>query len=281
MNFNEDNTTTFNGLYRGIVVNNGYQSSGEKQTEKNLIDSFETGRVQIRIPSMHSNDIKDEDLPWAEINESFLFGGFSNEGIGINHILSINMMVWIMFEDGDPNKPIIIGSIKGKNDINADVKSNSNCIIIETPFGLKITIDGTTDEHSYTWIDPNNNTYTINKDGIHIIDVNENDITCDSNGIIIQDTNGKKITLSSSGIELKSSGSTEKMVLGEKLNDCLEKIVTAMDALLTVLQTSTYIAPAIPASPVPLVVISAPYEAAKQAVNAAKSLILSSSNKND
>jgi len=83
------------GLYRGIV---------EKTN-----DTFKIGYVRVRIPTIHTNEITIDDLPLAYVSQPF--GGGKNYGSFI--IPPVGSSVFVMFENGDPEVPIIIGTWYG------------------------------------------------------------------------------------------------------------------------------------------------------------------------
>ena len=99
-------------LYRALVENN--------------TDPEEIGRVQVRIYGVHSfNEERGEEggttesLPWAEVIGGNDFGLL--DGVGVSSILRNNTLVWVLFEEGDVNKPIVLGVIKGKQNDQSDI----------------------------------------------------------------------------------------------------------------------------------------------------------------
>ena len=92
-----NNTQTF---YRGVIENNE--------------DPDKIGRVQVRIFGIHPDDtakVKTTMLPWAELMGSTMAG--LNTGIGLSSIPNKGTYVWIFFEAGDWNKPVVLGAIYG------------------------------------------------------------------------------------------------------------------------------------------------------------------------
>lgn len=84
---------TFFGKYRGSVVNN--------------IDPLQRGRVQVSVPAVFG----DGQLAWAEPCAPFAgnnVGFFAVPGIGAN--------VWVEFEAGDADYPILAGAFWGAQD---------------------------------------------------------------------------------------------------------------------------------------------------------------------
>lgn len=98
-------------FYRGVVEDNNHP-------EKN-------GLVKVRIFGIHTQfnensqeefeTISTEQLPWAEVVKSTDFGLVS--GVGISSILRQGTWVLVVLDNDDVNKPIIIGTISGKNSI--------------------------------------------------------------------------------------------------------------------------------------------------------------------
>jgi len=97
-------------LYRAVVEDNN--------------DPEKLGRVKVRIFGIHTknnensgeefNFISTSDLPWSEVMGGNQFGLIS--GVGTSSILRQGTWVWIVLDNENPNKPIIIGTIIGKND---------------------------------------------------------------------------------------------------------------------------------------------------------------------
>lgn len=95
-------------LYRAVVENNN------DETVKN-------GRVKVRIFGIHTemnssseeefNTIDTEHLPWAEVMGGTSFGLVG--GVGLSSVLRQGTWVWVVLDHGNPNKPIIIGTITG------------------------------------------------------------------------------------------------------------------------------------------------------------------------
>lgn len=87
----------FGGIYAGVVVFNK--------------DPEHLGRIQVRVDEVHGvkdPDVnKDENLPWAQV--SSLFGGFYDGG---SHTpWPVNSSVWVAFEHGDSDRPVILGGV--------------------------------------------------------------------------------------------------------------------------------------------------------------------------
>lgn len=97
-------------LYRAVVENNNDEE-------------LKLGRVKVRIHGLHTknnenegsfNSISKEDLPWAQVMGGNSFGLVS--GIGVSSVLRQGTWVWVMLEEDNPNKPIVIGTIIGAHE---------------------------------------------------------------------------------------------------------------------------------------------------------------------
>lgn len=85
-------------LYRAKVVDNN--------------DPDFIGRVRVHVFEMY-DEVDIENLPWAEVIGSNQFGLLA--GIGVSSILRPDTWVWVIFENNDPNCPIVLGTIAGIN----------------------------------------------------------------------------------------------------------------------------------------------------------------------
>ena len=85
---NDKKTTTYDGFYRGIVVDTN--------------DPLQSGRIQIRVYPMFKG-VLDADLPWA-IKADPEFGGAAN--VGGSRVPEIGAHVYVFFESGDHRYPV-------------------------------------------------------------------------------------------------------------------------------------------------------------------------------
>ena len=106
-------------LYRAIVENN--------------LDPEMLAKVQVRITGIHSDSQERDfegsstaDLPWAEVIGGTDFGLIN--GVGTSSVLQVGTLVWLLLEDDDPNRPIIIGVIKGITNGESDINKNARAI---------------------------------------------------------------------------------------------------------------------------------------------------------
>lgn len=78
--------TTFYGKYRGTVVNN--------------VDPLQLGRVQVSVPAV----LGDGRLSWAAACVPY-----AGNQVGIFAVPPVGANVWVEFEAGDPDRPILAG----------------------------------------------------------------------------------------------------------------------------------------------------------------------------
>lgn len=89
-----EQTPSFGFIYRAEVVDNN--------------DPAKLGRLKVRVMSLN-RDISIVDLAWAE--PSYPMGGSPNNGAIF--IPTIGSTVWVAFEEGNPNRPVWVGSFFG------------------------------------------------------------------------------------------------------------------------------------------------------------------------
>ena len=163
-----------------------YQGFYKARVEQNQ-DNLGIGRIQIRIPQFHGvpgyddNYIEPEDLPWAY--PCMPLGAGYDHGSYI--IPEVGEYVWIVFEAGDPEKPVYVGSSYGRdatsakpmgsmtdefsdsflgsqgkwyapafsNEVPKDVDKTTKRIIYKSVKGTTIAIDDSDEEESLELID--------------------------------------------------------------------------------------------------------------------------------
>ena len=106
-------------LLRGVVEDNN--------------DPLKIGRVRVRIFGVHSDKneksgakfefVKTSELPWAEVMGGTGFGLVG--GVGLSSVLHQGTWVWVMLENNEPNKPVVLGTIHGVNSESPSGKSSS------------------------------------------------------------------------------------------------------------------------------------------------------------
>ncbi|WP_282004283.1 phage baseplate assembly protein V [Propioniciclava sinopodophylli] len=82
------------GVYAGEVVNN--------------IDPMMLGRVQVKVPAM----LGEGSLNWA-----MPCAPFAGDGVGFFTVPPVGANVWVAFEGGDPDRPIVLGGFWGPGEL--------------------------------------------------------------------------------------------------------------------------------------------------------------------
>lgn len=192
--WNENTSNNLFKLYRGIVEDN-------KSPSKD-------GRVRVRIFGLHSTDknlVPTNTLPWAEFCHPLSFGFGS--GIGITSIPRTGSMVFVILENDNPNNPIIIGGISGKN-------------MTETGLNLPKS-----ERLGYWDINdlanpgyPNN--HVIETLGGHIIEIDDSS----ADKIRICHKNGNEVILNNEGISVTSVGNRTEITSGKFLQTVLNTV---------------------------------------------------------
>ena len=109
-------TTLYLGKYRGSVANN--------------IDPLQLGRVQISCPAV----LGDGQLPWA-----MPCTPYAGPGVGLFAVPPVGAAVWVEFEGGDPDYPILAGCFWGSGDVPAQ-PALASTKMLKTD-GLTLTIN--------------------------------------------------------------------------------------------------------------------------------------------
>lgn len=74
----------YHGIFRGMCINN--------------LDPTAMGRVQVRVPAV----LGDQDGGWAVPCRALGSPGAAPPSVGDS--------VWVMFEGGDPSRPVVVGT---------------------------------------------------------------------------------------------------------------------------------------------------------------------------
>jgi hypothetical protein len=107
--------TSFFGKYRGEVVNN--------------IDPLLLGRVMVTVPAVFG----DARMAWA-----LPCTPLSGNGIGIFTVPRVGAHVWVEFEGGDPDYPILAGGFWTTGEVPGNGLPTTTIIATEA---IRITID--------------------------------------------------------------------------------------------------------------------------------------------
>ena len=153
------------------------------------------GRVKVRIMGVHSDnktDVPTSTLPWANITRSLDFGGLKG-GMGISSIPQVGTWVYLFFDLGEYDRPVILGAISGKDDgsqsLDGDYMTKHT---IKTP--AKHTLEFDDGGMSINVIHANGDKIELTSSGVNIISANPISIK----GSSTVDIEGTTITLKSS-----------------------------------------------------------------------------------
>lgn len=190
---------------------NGQDMSGPCRAKVTLNkDPLNLGRVQIEIPHIYGTGKQ----VWANV-----CAPSAGPKRGIFFTPEIDDVVWVLFEDGDPDHPVVIGSFwakddrtgitnadeepkmskiktKGEHEVTFNFKEGEEKIEIKTKTGENITLE-------------NGKTVQIkDKEGKNSfkIDVSGKTITLESESKIEIKCGGNKLVIDTGGIKLESSG---------------------------------------------------------------------------
>lgn len=172
-----DTPKKITGLMVGIVAKNN--------------DEEGLGRVKVRIPRLSD----EEEFYWARVS-TFMSGN----NMGAVFIPEVDDEVLILFENGDINRPFVIGSLHNGTDIPPydGEGGENNKRIIKSRSGHIIQLDDTSGSEKIEIIDQSTNNKII-------IDSGENKITIESAGNLeIKATDGE-IIIDGREITIKSS----------------------------------------------------------------------------
>jgi hypothetical protein len=97
---------TFFGLYRGVVIDND-----DSDQEVPYL-----GRIRVSVPQVYGDQADREDLPWAEPCLPMGGGQHNHISFGLVGLPPIGSTVWVQFEQGDPNRPVWMGTWYGQKD---------------------------------------------------------------------------------------------------------------------------------------------------------------------
>ena len=85
-------------------------------TVVNINDPLNLARIKVRVYGIHSSQILDEDLPWAQVVAPITEGGTA--GLGNPLGIQVDALVFGMFLDGQNSQlPLILGSMPKYEDL--------------------------------------------------------------------------------------------------------------------------------------------------------------------
>jgi hypothetical protein len=189
-----------------------------------IVDNKDTknrGRLKVRIPELMSDDVKNSDLPWAEIETDFF--GADVETIGLSSVPKIGTFVYVEFLYHNPSFPLVTGVVRGKKDSS----------LLHTKESLVGTIYDTRNNNIIgPELPPLNNSTEYPNNNVIETDtaVIEIDDTTSNKRISFQHKNGSYIEMRPDGtIQIKAKGNLIQVVDGnltEYINGNVLRTVT-------------------------------------------------------
>lgn len=164
------------------------------------------GRVRVRILGVHNDtpsEVPTNTLPWATIARSLDFGGLK-DGIGISSIPQVGTWVYLFFDMNEPDRPVVIGAIAGKDSGLNSLIDYAGKHTIKTPANHQIILNDA--ELTISIIHPSGTSFVINQDGSITVDGKNKIDVLSATDVNITATGNAKIEASQ--ITLKSSANT-------------------------------------------------------------------------
>ncbi|MCF7918860.1 MAG: type VI secretion system tip protein VgrG [Candidatus Cloacimonetes bacterium] len=119
------------------IISGRIDSAGDGQ----YADIDDEGRYKVILPYDRSGRRDGRASHWIRKSESYL-----GDDYGIHFPLHKNSEVLVSFEDGDPDRPVIIGAVHNSENNNPVTGENYTQSIIKTAGGNKIIIDDNEDK---------------------------------------------------------------------------------------------------------------------------------------
>ena len=170
-------------LYQAPYQDNSAFPKAKEQTAKVIEnnDPEERGRVQIQFPWQ---EFDNEKTPWIRLNT--LHAG---AGKGTNFIPEIGEEVWVGFENGNAERPIVLGTLYNGKEKSGHHTSGNDLKVIKTRSGHTILMNDSEDKMSITILDIAGNTIYLDtvKKSITIQAPETIDIICKNLNIKVEE----------------------------------------------------------------------------------------------
>lgn len=235
-NFGLEYYGKYYSIYQGTVVD--------------VKDPEGRGRLIVSVPDVYNTDVPDY---WALPK-----GMFNGNQTGLFAIPTVNDVVWVTFQKGDPRYPVWEYGYFGDGDVPTEVQFDSDepkSIVLKSLGGHKLHFDDKDELIRLT--DSHGNNTEFNEEGIFIKSNKHQVEIDDSNDLIrITDTNGNIVEMNSTGVSVISDkislgsldGSAEPGTLGDTLMDLLNEFRDDLGNIGTI-TTSTGVTATINTSP--------------------------------
>ena len=164
-----------------------------------LDDPENRGRVQIHLLSFTGTEGQDSTI-WARV-----VSAFAGNDRGVFFLPDVNDEVLVMFEQGDPRHPLVIGGLwNGSAQPPAQVEAGGRNRIkrIRSKNGVVVTLDDQDGQEALRLETPGGQKLTL-QDGpgsVKIEDGNGNSVTLEAAGITVQAS--RKVTVTATSVEV-------------------------------------------------------------------------------
>jgi uncharacterized protein involved in type VI secretion and phage assembly len=188
-----------------------------------LNDPLNLNRVQVRLVAF--DDVANQDAPlWARV-----VCPFAGKNRGAFLIPDVDDEVLVIFQNGDPSYPLVIGGLWNGNSTSPEnIQSGQNRYkVIRSKNGVKLTLDDNQGQETFIAETPGGQKVTL-KDG--------------PGTITIEDSNGNSIKLDSSGITINAAANVKVTAAQVDVSAGLVNVDTAMAKFSGVVQCQTLIA---------------------------------------
>jgi uncharacterized protein involved in type VI secretion and phage assembly len=182
------------GKYRGTVQSN--------------MDPLMLGRVQVSVPAVYGTDPSGWALPCMP------FGG---SGMGFSALPAVGALVWVEFEQGNPELPIWSGCFWGTP---ADVPPillapPYQKVLLQTLGGHSVLLDDTPGVGGITLTTATGETLTMNAQGITLQTGSGFELSLAPQGITLQTPDGDGLSAAAQGVTLQTAAGDQLSLASE------------------------------------------------------------------
>jgi phage protein D len=202
------------GRRRGTLVELAAAAPGQESRRAgtaigivtNVKDPDNQGRVKVKFPWLS----EDEESTWAR-----LISPMAGPGRGFQLVPEVDDEVVIVFERGDPNRPMIVGALwngKDKTPLGSDAISGDGAVqkrLLQTRIGHKILLDDSDSSKSIVITDSAGNEVKWDASNSKIEVTSKGDLTVHATGTLKLE--GQAIEVKASGGDVTVSGTQIKL----------------------------------------------------------------------
>lgn len=185
-------------------------------------DPMRLNRVQLRLVSCDDSDTQDAPL-WARV-----VCPFAGKNRGAFLIPDIDDEVLVVFQNGDPSYPLVVGGLwNGSSTAPAELDNGQNRYKrIRSKNGVTITLDDRQGQETFTVETPGGQSLTL----------------ADGPGVItVQDSNGNTVKLESSGITITAAAQVKVEAPQVKVSAGMVTVDSAMSTFSGIVKCDTLI----------------------------------------